>query len=41
MYTWGGGQVQGDKALMGRGTHEGEHKPYGRGLALIDDYIIN
>ena len=24
----GGGQVQGDKALMG-GTHEGEHRPYG------------
>ena len=24
----GGGQVQGDKALMG-GTHEGGHRPYG------------
>ena len=28
-YTWGG-QVQGDKALMG-GTHEGGHRPYGGG----------
>ena len=25
-----GGQVQGDKALMG-GTHEGGHRPYGGG----------
>ena len=25
-----GGQVQGDKALMG-GTHEGGHRPYGEG----------
>ena len=36
---WGGGQVQGDKALMG-GTHEGGHRPYGGDLTLID-YIIN
>ena len=37
-----GGQVQGDKALMG-GTHEGGHRLYeegGRDLTLID-YIIN
>ena len=34
-----GGQVQGDKALMG-GTHEGGHRPYGGDLTLID-YIIN
>ena len=27
----GGGQVQGDKALMGGGTHEGGHRPYGGG----------
>ena len=33
-----GGQVQGDKALMG--THEGGHRPYGGNLTLID-YIIN
>ena len=24
-----GGQVQGDKALMGGRTHEGGHRPYG------------
>ena len=24
-----GGQVQGDKALMGGGTHEGGHRPCG------------
>ena len=35
----GGGQVQGDKVLMG-GTHEGRHRPYGGDLTLID-YIIN
>ena len=35
----GGGQLQGDKVLMG-GTHEGGHRPYGGDLALID-YIIN
>ena len=37
----GGGQVLGDKALMGR-THEGGDRPYGGGgdLTLID-YIIN
>ena len=35
-----GGQVQVDKALMGRGTHEGGHRPYGGHLHLID-YIIN
>ena len=35
----GGGQVQGDKALIG-GTHEGGHRPYGGGLTLTD-YIIN
>ena len=34
-----GGQVQGDKALMG-GTHEGGHRPYAGGLTLTD-YIIN
>ena len=34
-----GGQVQGDKALMG-GTYEGGHRPYGGNLTLID-YIIN
>ena len=37
---WGGGQVQGDKALIGGGTHEGGHRPYGGDLTLID-YIIN
>ena len=26
-----GGQVQGEKALMGGGTHEGGHRPYGGG----------
>ena len=25
----GGGQVQGDKVLMGGGTHEGGHRAYG------------
>ena len=38
-----GGQVQGDKVLMGGGTHEGGHRPCGGGggdLTLID-YIIN
>ena len=30
----------GDKALMGGGTHEGGHRPYGGDLTLID-YIIN
>ena len=51
VYTWGGGgicppspyggrQVQGNKALMGGGTHEGGHRPYGGDLTLID-YIIN
>ena len=40
-FTHGGGeQVQGDKALMGQGTHEGGHRPYGRNLSLID-YILN
>ena len=39
VYTWGGGQVQGDKALVG-GTHEGRRRPYGGDLTLID-YIIN
>ena len=36
-----GGQVQGDKALIG-GTHKGGHRPYGGGgdLTLID-YTIN
>ena len=34
-----GGQVQGDKALIG-GTHEGRHRPYGGDLTLID-YTIN
>ena len=34
-----GGQVQGDKVLMG-GTHERGHRPYGGDLTLID-YIIN
>ena len=28
-----GGQVQGDKALMG-GTHDGGHRPYGGDLTL-------
>ena len=32
--------MQGDKALMGGGTHEGGHRPYGGDLTLID-YIIN
>ena len=45
-----GGQVQGDKALMG-GTHEGGlmrgglmrggHRPYGGGDLTLIDYIIN
>ena len=34
-----GGQVQGDKALIG-GTHKGGHRPYGGDLTLID-YTIN
>ena len=38
VYTWEG-QVQGDKALMGGGTHEGDIDLMG-GLTLID-YIIN
>ena len=33
----GGGQVLGDKVLMG-GTREGGHRPYG-GLTLIDNII--
>ena len=33
--------MQEDNALMGGGgTHEGEHRPYGGDLILID-YIIN
>ena len=39
LYPHMGGQVQGDKALIG-GTHEGEHRPYGGDLTLID-YIAN
>ena len=35
----GSRQVQGDKSLIG-GTQEGEHRPYGGDLTLID-YIIN
>ena len=35
-----GGQVQGEKLLMGDGTHEGGHRPYGGDLTLMD-YIIN
>ena len=35
-----GGQVQGDKALIG-GTHEGGHRPYGGGGLTLIDYIIN
>ena len=35
----GGGQVKGDKALMG-GLMRGGHRPYGGDLTLID-YIIN
>ena len=35
-----GGQVQGDKALMGGGTHEEGHRPYEGDLTLID-YITN
>ena len=31
--------MKGDKALIG-GTHEGEDRPYGGDLTLID-YIIN
>ena len=33
--SYGGGQVQGDKALI-RGTHEGGHRPYGGGGANFD-----
>ena len=36
----GGGQVQGDKALMGGGTHEGGIDLMERDLTLTD-YIIN
>ena len=36
----GGGEVQWDKTLMGGGTHEGGHRPYGGDLTLIE-YIIN
>ena len=35
----GGGQVQGNKVLMG-GLMRGGHRPYGGDLTLID-YIIN
>ena len=28
-FTHGGGQVQGDKSLMGGEAHEGGHRPYG------------
>ena len=37
LHMEGGGQVQGDKALMGGG---GGHRPYGGDLTWID-YIIN
>ena len=33
--------MQGDKALMGGGTHEGGHRPYGGGDLTLIDYIIN
>ena len=36
----GGGQVQGNKALIRGGTHKGGHRPYGGDLTLID-YTIN
>ena len=36
---YGGGQVHGDKVLMG-GFMTGGHRPYGGDLTLID-YIIN
>ena len=35
-----GGQVQGDKALMG-GTHVEGRRPYGGGELTLIDYIIN
>ena len=39
VYTWGGGQVQGDKALM-EGLMRGDIDLMG-GLATLIDYIIN
>ena len=33
-----GGQVQGDKALIGGGTHEGGHRPYGGGPNFNTSY---
>ena len=36
-----GGTSAGDKPLMGRGTHEEGHRPYGEGDLTLIDYIIN
>ena len=40
MGGYGGGQVQGDKALIG-GTHKGGHRPYGGEDLTLIDYTIN